>query len=74
MVVGASGRYPDVEKAMFSNSLGLDFAFSHSTKKNRESQISFMLPLHNFLNENYAGFNGMKRRVGYIMLTERIGF
>ena len=33
-----------------------------------------MLPLHNFLNENYAGFNGMKRRVGYIMFTERIGF
>ena len=28
MVVGASGRYPNVEKAMFSNGLGLDFALS----------------------------------------------
>lgn len=74
MVVGAGGSYPNVEKAMFSNGLGLDFAFSHSTTKNRESQISFMLPLHNFLNEDYPDFNGMKRRVGYIMLTERIGF
>lgn len=73
LVVGAGGRYPGVEKAMFSNGLGLDFALSHSTK-NHESLISFMLPLHNFLNEDYAGFNGMKRRVGYIMLTERIGF
>ena len=74
MVVGAGGSYPNVEKAMFSNGLGLDFALSHSTTKNRESQISFMLPLHNFLNEDYPDFNGMKRRVGYIMLTERIGF
>ena len=73
MVVGSVGRYPGVEKAMFSNGLGLDFAFSRSTTKNRESQISFMLPLHNFLNEDYPGFNGMKHRVGYIMLTERIG-
>ena len=70
----AGGSYPNVEKAMFSNGLGLDFAFSRSTTKNRESQISFMLPLHNFLNEDYVGFNGMKRRVGYIMFTERIGF
>jgi len=30
--------------------------------------------LHNFLNENYPGFDGLKRRVGYIMLTERISF
>ena len=76
MVVGAVGRYPGVEKAMFSNGLGLDFALSHRGLNNRESMITFMLPLHNFLNENYAGgaFNGMKRRVGYIMLTHRIGF
>ena len=77
MVVGAGGRCPGVEKAMFSNGLGLDFALSHSSK-NRETLITFMLPLHNFLNEDYVNedfnFSGMKRRVGYIMLTERIGF
>lgn len=73
MVVGAGGSFPGVEKAMFSNGLGLDFALSHRSGKS-ESQLSFMLPLHNFLNEDYPGFNGMKRRVGYIMLTERVGF
>lgn len=76
LVVDASGRYPGVEKAMFSNGLGLDFAFSHRSSKYHESLITFMMPLHNFLNENYEGgaFTGMKRRVGYIMLTERIRF
>ena len=76
MVVGASGRYPGVEKTMFSNGLGLDFSFSHKSSKNNYSLISFMLPLHNFLNESYGDgrFEGMKRRVGYIMLTKRIGF
>ena len=78
MVVGASGRYPGVEKAMFSNGLGLDFALSHKSSGKEQTLLSFMLPLHNFLNEDYAkgdvNFNGMKRRVGYIMLTERISF
>lgn len=76
MVVGACGRYPGVEKAMFSNGLGLDFALSHRSTRYRESMITFMLPLHNFLNEDYAGgvFDGMKRRVGYIMLTHRLRF
>ena len=74
MVVGAGGRYPGVEKAMFSNGLGLDFALSHKSSSKHQSLIAFMLPLHNFLNENYSGFDGIKRRVGYIMLTERIEF
>lgn len=76
MVVGAGGRYPGVEKAMFSSGLGLDFALSHKSSNKHQSLIAFMLPLHNFLNEDYVGgiFNGMKRRVGYIMLTERISF
>lgn len=73
MVVGAGGRYPGVEKDMFSNGLGLDFAFSRKSSNKHQTIIAFMLPLHNFLNENYAkgdlNFNGMKRRVGYIMLT-----
>ena len=78
MVVGAGGSYPNVEKAMFSNGLGLDFALSRKSSNKHQTIIAFMLPLHNFLNENYAkgdlNFNGMKRRVGYIMLTERISF
>ena len=74
MVVGAGGRYPGVEKDMFSSGLGLDFALSHKSSSNHQSLIAFMLPLHNFLNENYPGFDGLKRRVGYIMLTERISF
>ena len=76
MVVGACGRYAGVEKAMFSNGLGLDFALSHRSTRHYESLLTFMLPLHNFLNEDYTGgvFKGMKRRVGYIMLTERIRF
>ena len=74
MVVGASGRF--VEKDMFSSGLGLDFALSHKSSNKHQALIAFMLPLHNFLNEDYLGgvFNGMKRRVGYIMLTERISF
>ena len=76
MVVGAGGRFPGVEKDMFSNGLGLDFALSHKSSNKHQTLIAFMLPLHNFLNEDYGGgiFNGMKRRVGYIMLTERISF
>lgn len=76
MVVGASGRFPGVEKDMFSSGLGLDFALSHKSSNKHQALIAFMLPLHNFLNEDYGGgiFNGMKRRVGYIMLTERISF
>jgi len=76
MVVGAGGRYPGVEKDMFSSGLGLDFALSHKSSNKHQALIAFMLPLHNFLNEDYGGgiFNGMKRRVGYIMLTERIAF
>ena len=78
MVVGAGGRFPGVEKDMFSSGLGLDFALSHKSSNKHQTIIAFMLPLHNFLNENYAkgdlNFNGIKRRVGYIMLTERIEF
>ena len=76
MVVGAGGRFPGVEKDMFSSGLGLDFALSHKSSNKHQALIAFMLPLHNFLNEDYRGgiFNGMKRRVGYIMLTERISF
>ncbi len=77
-VVGADGSYggSSATEKMFLDGLGLDFALSYKHSDNNRSLITFMLPLHNFLNEGYVGnvFSGMKRRVGYIMLTERISF
>jgi len=68
--------FADAEKTMFADGLGLDFALSLSIIDNNRTLIQFSMPLHNFLNENYPGnrFTGMHRRVGYIMLTQRIAF
>lgn len=76
MAFGAAGSYPGVDKDMIASGWGMDFSLSHHVGDNRFLLISFMLPMHNFFNENYAGgdFKGMKRRVGYIMLTHRIAF
>ncbi len=76
MVVGAAGSYPNANKDMFLNGLGLDLSLSYGKKDGDRALISFMLPLHNFLNDGYitGEFNGMHRRVGYIMLTQRISF
>ena len=77
-VVGAAGSFNGVaaNETMFLDGLGLDLAISYKAKDNNRTLITFMMPLHNFLNENYVGgaFNGMKRRVGYIMFTERLAF
>jgi hypothetical protein len=34
--------------------------------------LQFSMPLHNFLNSDNQYWKGMKRKVGYIMLTQRI--
>jgi len=77
-VVGADGSYNGTaaSEKMFLDGLGLDFALSYRHSNNNRSVLTFMLPLHNFLDEGYVGgdFSGMKRRVGYIMFTERISF
>lgn len=75
-VVGAAGNYAGVNKDMFLDGLGLDFSLLYNSSDPSKFMITFMLPMHNFLNEDYVTgeFNGMKRRVGYIMLTERISF
>ena len=75
-VIGAYGNYTNANKSMFLDGLGLDFALMYNGSSKNKSMITFMLPLHNFLNESYSTgeFNGMKRRVGYIMLTQRISF
>ncbi len=73
-VIGAYGNYPGADKDMFLEGLGLDFALMFNGNGKNKSMITFMMPLHNFLNENYSTgeFSGMKRRVGYIMLTHRV--
>lgn len=76
MTVGAAGTIANVDKNMIASGWGLDFAISRDLGNKNIVMLTFMLPLHNFLNEDYTGglFNGMKRRVGYIMLTQRILF
>ena len=62
-------------KDMIQGGWGLDFAFSYTDHENTSRFIiSFSMPLHNLLNENYDGgaLKGFNRRVGYIMLTSRI--
>lgn len=76
LAVAATGTIPSVNKAMLMSGFGLDIALSYSFVDKEKTMITFMMPLHNFLNEDYSGgaFKGMKRRVGYIMLTQRISF
>ena len=64
-------------KEMIQGGWGLDFAFSLTSRDNKyKNMITFSMPLHNFLNEDYGGglLKGFNRRVGYIMLTSRIVF
>ena len=72
VVVGAGGSVDDVSKDRLLNGLGLDFAISRAVNDHHKTMLQFSMPLHNFFNENYAGQAGMKRRVGYIMLSHRI--
>ena len=63
------------EKDMLEGGLGLDFAFSTTDKAGiYKTSLQFSMPLHNFINEDYHNglFHGLKRRVGYISLTQRI--
>lgn len=64
-----------LDKEMIQGGWGLDFALSLTNRDNKyKSMITFSMPLHNLINENYGGglLNGFNRRVGYIMLTSRI--
>lgn len=79
IVTGCGGSVDNVEKDMFKSGLGLDFALSYtSSRGNNKTLLSFSMPLHNFLNTDYTdkagnkSLAGMKRKVGYIMLTRRI--
>lgn len=76
MVLGAGGSYPNADPEMLKDGWGLDFSLSIGGSEMRKFLITFSMPLHNFLNEDYytTEFDGMNRRVGYIMLTNRISF
>ena len=73
VVTGCGGSIDDTNKDRLKGGWGLDFALS-STNKDGKSKflIQFSMPLHNFLNDGFLGQEGMKRKVGYIALTERI--
>lgn len=76
-LLGCGGSIPNTDKDMLKGGPGLDFAFGfHSKKDNTRTLLQFSMPLHNFLNTDYKGgdFTGMKRKVGYITLTQRILF
>ena len=73
VVTGCGGTVDHTDKDMLEGGLGLDFSLSSSESSNRmRTAIEFSMPLHNFLNTDYPGQQGMKRKVGYIMLTQRI--
>ena len=73
IVTGCGGSVEKTEKDMLKGGLGLDFAFSSTDKKEKvKTLLQFSMPLHNFLNSDNQYWKGMKRKVGYIMLTQRI--
>ena len=73
VLTGSGGSAADTNKDRLKGGWGLDFTFSTTDKKRRSAGIiQISVPLHNFLNTDYAGQQGMKRKVGYIMFSERI--
>lgn len=74
-LTGCGGNLMGKDQDMLKDGLGLDFAFARTDKSGKSKMlIQFMLPLHNFFNEDFQGgaLKGIKRRVGYIMLTQRV--
>jgi hypothetical protein len=72
IVTGCGGSVEPTDKGMLKSGVGLDFAFSSTDKKGGKMLIQFSMPLHNFFDTDYKGLQGMKRKVGYIMLTQRV--
>ena len=70
-VTGCGGSLNGADKKMLKSGFGLDFGLS--TSDNHSQYIlQFSMPLHNFLDTDFPGQNGMKRKVGYIMFTQRV--
>ena len=76
VVTGCGGSFDNKDKGMLKGGFGLDFAFSTTDKKGNKTLLQFSMPLHNFIdssyNKNGIDLSGMKRKVGYISLTQRI--
>ncbi len=73
-VTGCSGSCTNnPDKDCLKGGWGLDFAFSSKYSNGKGACIlQFSMPLHNFLDTKYPGNAGLKRKVGYIMLTQRV--
>jgi hypothetical protein len=72
IVTGCGGSIADTDKGRLKGGLGLDFAIGNRSKNGKTvSLLQFSMPLHNFLDDSYPGQDGMKRKVGYILLTQR---
>ena len=74
--VGCLSTIEGAGKDWLTDGLGLDFAISYSLSDHYQTILQFSMPLHNFLNENITDphIYGCHRRVGYIMLTQRMAF
>ena len=73
VVTGCGGSVADTNKDRLKGGFGLDFAFARTTKDGRgKTLLQFSMPLHNFLDSDYIGQQGVKRKVGYISLTHRV--
>lgn len=73
IVTGCGGSVANTDKDMLKGGVGLDFALSTTDKKDKNKfLLQFSMPLHNFFNTKYIGQGDLKRKVGYIMLTQRI--
>jgi len=73
VVTGCAGSVPVTDTKRLQNGLGLDFALSwRNSSRKSMTQLQFSMPLHNFLDTDFPGQQGMKRKVGYIRLTRRV--
>lgn len=72
-VTGCGGSAADTHKDRLKGGLGLDFAIGLSDSKDiTRTSLQFSMPLHNFIDRSYPGQGNMKRKVGYLMVTQRI--
>lgn len=75
VLTGCGGTMVGKDKDMLKGGLGLDFSLSSSDRGGKTMYLlQFSMPLHNFLNPDYndGSLKGMKRKVGYILLTQRV--
>lgn len=73
ILTGCGGSASNVEKDMLQSGIGLDFSLSRTADNGKsKTLLTFSMPLHNFFNTDNAAVKTLKRKVGYIMLSQRI--